>query len=51
MGLSSAAWLDEPAGPRGRPPPPTILADITGQCERLGYRGPAGTISAFGRYE
>jgi hypothetical protein len=32
-------------------PPPTILADITRQCGQLGYRGQAGTISAFGRYK
>jgi hypothetical protein len=32
-------------------PPPTILADITRQCGQLGYRGEAGTISAFGRYK
>ena len=33
------------------PPPATLLADISRQCGQLGYRGEAGTISAFGRYK
>ena len=32
------------------PPPPTILGDITRACERIGYHGRKGYISAFGRY-
>jgi hypothetical protein len=35
----------------GSPPRPTLLADLVRQCGQLGYRGEAGTISAFGRYK